>query len=259
VTRLHATSLPGVPTNVSPRFSYDRDAGAARHCPSRDRCVPSRPPGRDHRSLSSSTAKTTGALSAAIPPKPRYRRSSRSRKDGLTLWPPSMPPARVLQRSVGAASSDSAWPERAARPHQLDEFSPAQGSSPSRSPRRAIATIRRPARSLEDHPDIVHDLQIRIRHARPSAISLRRCLRRWKTRPDPFTILTCDNLPANGRTVKRVMDRFAALVSPDFGRWVADNVVCPASMVDRIVPATTDEDRSRISVQASGSRMPGRS
>ena len=75
----------------------------------------------------------------------------------------------------------------------------------------------------------------------------------------PFTVLTCDNLPSNGRTVKRVLTRFAELVDPELGRFVADEVSCPSTMVDRIVPATTDEDRERIA-QALGvdRRLAGR-
>jgi fructuronate reductase len=98
----------------------------------------------------------------------------------------------------------------------------------------------------EDHPDIRHDLA---NPDRPkSAIGfLAKALRvRRSEGLAPFTILCCDNLPANGRTVKRVIDRFATLLDRDFGQWVADRVACPASMVDRIVPATTDEDRARI-------------
>lgn len=99
----------------------------------------------------------------------------------------------------------------------------------------------------EAHPDIIHDL------ANPdaprSAIGyLAKALRmRRANHTSAFTILCCDNLPANGRTVKRVIDRFAHLLNKDFGHWVAGEVACPASMVDRIVPATTDEDRTRIS------------
>ncbi|WP_150286535.1 mannitol dehydrogenase family protein [Rhabdaerophilum calidifontis] len=99
----------------------------------------------------------------------------------------------------------------------------------------------------EAHPDILHDLA---HPERPkSAIGLLAAALRMRRMAGlrPFTVLTCDNLPANGRTVKRVIDRFAALLDADFGHWVADQVACPASMVDRIVPATTDEDRARIS------------
>jgi fructuronate reductase len=98
----------------------------------------------------------------------------------------------------------------------------------------------------EDHPDIVHDLTyLRTPRSAPGFIveALRR--RRMAGVP-PFTVLTCDNLPANGHTVKRVLTRFAELVDPDFGRFVADEVSCPSTMVDRIVPATSDQDRERI-------------
>ncbi len=99
----------------------------------------------------------------------------------------------------------------------------------------------------EAHPDILHDLA---HPAAPrSAIGyLAAALKaRRAAGLAPFTVLCCDNLPANGRTVKRVIDRYAMLLDPDFGRWVTEHVACPASMVDRIVPATTDEDRARIS------------
>ena len=98
----------------------------------------------------------------------------------------------------------------------------------------------------EQHPDIVHDL------ANPSAPRsapgfLVEALRARKARGlPPFTVLCCDNLPANGRTVAKVVTRLAHLRDPALGRHVAENVAFPATMVDRIVPATTDADRARI-------------
>ncbi len=62
----------------------------------------------------------------------------------------------------------------------------------------------------------------------------------------PFTVLCCDNLPSNGRTVHALLSRFAGLVDADLGAYVAGEVACPDTMVDRIVPATTAEDRARI-------------
>ncbi len=73
----------------------------------------------------------------------------------------------------------------------------------------------------------------------------------------PFTVLCCDNLPANGKTVHRLLARFGALLDPELGRWIEGEVACPRRMVDRIVPATTDADRAAIS-QRSASRTPGR-
>ncbi|MCB5175147.1 mannitol dehydrogenase family protein [Microvirga lenta] len=99
----------------------------------------------------------------------------------------------------------------------------------------------------EEHPDVLQDLATPNRpHTAPGMIveALRR--RHAKGVP-PFTVLTCDNLPANGRTVKRVITRFAELLDAQLGRFVAEEVSCPSTMVDRIVPATSDEDRQRIS------------
>jgi fructuronate reductase len=62
----------------------------------------------------------------------------------------------------------------------------------------------------------------------------------------PFTVLSCDNLSHNGRTTHRALTRFAQLRNADLGRYVADEIACPSTMVDRIVPATTDADRARV-------------
>ena len=98
----------------------------------------------------------------------------------------------------------------------------------------------------EKHPDVVHDLAyLRAPKSAPGFI-VEALRRRRAAGVPPFTVLTCDNLPSNGRTVKRVLTRFAELVDPDFGRFVAEEVSCPSTMVDRIVPATGDDDRERI-------------
>ncbi len=62
----------------------------------------------------------------------------------------------------------------------------------------------------------------------------------------PFTVLSCDNLPANGDATRRVVIGFAALRDAALGRFVTEQVAFPSSMVDRIVPATTQQDRDRV-------------
>jgi fructuronate reductase len=62
----------------------------------------------------------------------------------------------------------------------------------------------------------------------------------------PFTVLSCDNLPENGRSAHRVVVEFADRVDPALGRFIESEVAFPSCMVDRIVPATTDTDRVRI-------------
>ncbi|WP_306120366.1 MULTISPECIES: mannitol dehydrogenase family protein [unclassified Roseitalea] len=62
----------------------------------------------------------------------------------------------------------------------------------------------------------------------------------------PFTVLSCDNLPENGHVTKRVLAQFAALSDAALSDWIAGNVAFPSTMVDRIVPATTDADRAAM-------------
>ena len=98
----------------------------------------------------------------------------------------------------------------------------------------------------EQHPDIIHDLSHPDR-PRSAPGFLVEALRARKARGlPPFTVLCCDNLPENGRTVAKVVTRLASLRSAELGRYVAETVAFPATMVDRIVPATTDADRARI-------------
>ena len=101
------------------------------------------------------------------------------------------------------------------------------------------------------HPDISADLldEGRPRSAPRSAIGwLIRALReRRAAGAPPFTLLCCDNLPANGATLRRVLLDFVAESQPEEVSWFEDHLACPCTMVDRIVPATTDEDRAAVS------------
>ncbi len=65
----------------------------------------------------------------------------------------------------------------------------------------------------------------------------------------PFTVLCCDNLPHNGATVATLLRRFASLQNADLGAYITGEIACPSTMVDRIVPATTDADRARIAAR----------
>lgn len=62
----------------------------------------------------------------------------------------------------------------------------------------------------------------------------------------PLTILSCDNLPHNGRVTRSVVTDFAAEVDRSLADWVEANIDFASSMVDRITPASTDEDRETV-------------
>ena len=58
----------------------------------------------------------------------------------------------------------------------------------------------------------------------------------------PMTVLSCDNIQANGAVCERACRRFAALGGPSLVEWVERNVSFPNCMVDRITPVTSDAD-----------------
>jgi fructuronate reductase len=98
----------------------------------------------------------------------------------------------------------------------------------------------------ESHPDIIHDLAHPDRPRSVPGLVVAALQRRRRAGVRPFTVLSCDNLPANGRLVKRILARLAGLRDRQLGSIVSAELACPATMVDRITPATTDQDRAEI-------------
>jgi len=98
----------------------------------------------------------------------------------------------------------------------------------------------------ENDPAVVHDL------AHPGdprsalgflveALELRR-----RSGIPPFTVLSCDNLTDNGAVARTAIVSMATLRDPRLAEWVAEHGAFPDSMVDRITPCTTDEDRAMV-------------
>ncbi|MCX7304127.1 MAG: mannitol dehydrogenase family protein [Hyphomicrobiales bacterium] len=98
----------------------------------------------------------------------------------------------------------------------------------------------------QTHPGIVADLADPAHPRTAHGFLVEALARRRAAGTQPFTILSCDNLPSNGATLHRLLVQFAALRDAALAEHVA-TVSCPSSMIDRIVPATTDADRARIS------------
>ncbi|WP_231710244.1 mannitol dehydrogenase family protein [Roseibium limicola] len=91
------------------------------------------------------------------------------------------------------------------------------------------------------HPDISHDLDSE--HPVSSIGFLVQALaRRRDAGLPPFTVLSCDNLPDNGRLLRGIVLEFAGKLDADLAHWIAEEGRFPSSMVDRIVPATKPED-----------------
>ena len=58
--------------------------------------------------------------------------------------------------------------------------------------------------------------------------------------------MSLDNLPANGHLLRGMVLAFAEQVDAGLARWIAAECTFPCSMVDRIVPRTTDADREAV-------------
>lgn len=94
--------------------------------------------------------------------------------------------------------------------------------------------------------DIAHDLA---EPARPRTVFgfVVEALRRRRDRGvGPFTVMSCDNIPSNGDLARRSFLAYADAADPHLAAWIADHVTFPNSMVDRITPVTTDEDRALV-------------
>lgn len=97
-----------------------------------------------------------------------------------------------------------------------------------------------------DHPDIRHDLA---EPGRPVSVigwlALGLARRREAGLP-PFTVLSCDNLPSNGRKLKAAVVQLAGARDPGLAHWIEALARFPCSMVDSITPATDDALRDRV-------------
>ena len=94
----------------------------------------------------------------------------------------------------------------------------------------------------QTHPDIQHDLSNLTTPVSAIGYLVAGLQARRDSDSGAITILSCDNLPANGHTVKKIVGKFAALVDASLADWIEHNVSFPSSMVDRIVPAMETSD-----------------
>lgn len=90
------------------------------------------------------------------------------------------------------------------------------------------------------HPAVAADLARP--HAPTGAVGLlvEGLAARFAAEIKPFTPLSCDNLPANGAVLRRLVLEFAAHRDASLAKRIEAEVPFPSTMVDRITPASTE-------------------
>ncbi len=104
-------------------------------------------------------------------------------------------------------------------------------------------------------PAIADDL---VHPAQPSSLVgalVEALLRRRQAKAPALTIASCDNIAGNGELLRALVLSFAERRDPTLVEWVERNATFPSTMVDRIVPATTDRLRT-LAKELTGSEDP---
>lgn len=65
----------------------------------------------------------------------------------------------------------------------------------------------------------------------------------------PFTVISCDNLPHNGKRIRAGVIAMARRIDPSLADWIEAEGAFPQTMIDRIVPATIPEDIARLTAR----------
>lgn len=104
-------------------------------------------------------------------------------------------------------------------------------------------------RVLIDHEGLRHDLEHPAAPRTWLGFVAEAAHRRMKLGRSPFTLLSCDNLQSNGAAARKALLAFAQARDGALATWIETNIAFPNSMVDRITPRTTDENRAAVTEQ----------
>ncbi|EPR1454391.1 mannitol dehydrogenase family protein [Citrobacter koseri] len=96
------------------------------------------------------------------------------------------------------------------------------------------------------NPRIIHDMQHPTEPHSAPGILVEALHRRRERGLSPFTVLSCDNIPNNGHVVKNAVLGMAEKRAAELAAWIHQHVSFPGTMVDRIVPAATEESLDEI-------------
>ena len=97
-----------------------------------------------------------------------------------------------------------------------------------------------------DDPMIIGDIASPQQPRTAPGLLVEALARRHEAGIAPFTVLSCDNMPDNGKRTRQAVVQLAKQRDAELASWIANEVSFPCSMVDRIVPAMTDDDFERL-------------
>ena len=97
-----------------------------------------------------------------------------------------------------------------------------------------------------EHPDIQADIANPGSPKTVFGILLEGLKQRRSAGIEPFTIMTCDNVPHNGDITRQTLTGLAQHIDAELAEWISSTVAFPNSMVDCITPATTAREIDRL-------------
>nr|WP_040481704.1 mannitol dehydrogenase family protein [Halomonas boliviensis] len=97
-----------------------------------------------------------------------------------------------------------------------------------------------------DDPMIIGDISSPQQPRTAPGLLVEALARRREAGIAAFTVLSCDNMPNNGKRTRQAVMQLAEQRDAELASWIANEVAFPCSMVDRIVPAMTDADFERL-------------
>jgi len=95
---------------------------------------------------------------------------------------------------------------------------------------------------IHDDPDLADDLKSLEKPRTAPGFIVAALAKRRAAGLKPFTTISCDNLPHNGKRLREAVLALAGHHDMDLRGWIAAEGAFPETMVDRIVPATEEAD-----------------
>lgn len=91
------------------------------------------------------------------------------------------------------------------------------------------------------HPMIAHDRENPDEPISAIGFVYAAAKKRKENSGQPFTLMSCDNLPGNGKIASRIILQYARSLDGEVANWIEKNVSFPNGMVDRITPAPSQD------------------